>query len=487
MSSSSLSSHRHCNKFAVPLVVDVDGSLVIGDLFIEGVVRLLAVSPLNLLALLFWVAVTVPRGRAALKRRVAEAVMLPPATLVLNPAVVNEIAVAKAAGREIWLASASDELVVAPLAETVGATGCLASDGSINLVGRTKATVLVEKFGKGGFDYIGNERRDLVLWKQARRAIGVNLSESLAREVRAVDDEARFLPGLGGHLLDYFQALRPCHWIKNILVFVPLVAAHETKPELYLMAAGVFTALSACASGTYLWNDLFDLPHDRRHQNKRHRPLASGKIRLLQALSIGTVLVTSGLIIAFWLSITVGLCVLLYVILTFAYSLLFKRKTFIDVIALAVLFALRVLAGAAVVSVALSHWFIAFSFFIFLALALVKRQCDLYALREANQAESSGRAYFVKDLAVLAALGASSSFASTLVLALYIRSPEVHGYYARPEFLWGICLLLVYWLGRMMLLANRGAVGDDPVVFAMGDRASWLAGIGILAMFTAAL
>ena len=217
-----------------PLVVDVDGTLVSGDLLIEGAARLIAASPSSLLALPFWLA----GGRAALKRRIARAVALPPPTLVLNPAVLDEIAAAGAAGREVWLASASDELAVAPLAEAVGAAGCLASDGRTNLAGRTKAAALIERFGEKGFDYIGNERRDLAVWKHARRAIGVNLPASLVQAVRALDEEARFLPGLGGGPLDCFRALRPHQWVKNTLVFVPLVAAHETQAGLYLVAPG---------------------------------------------------------------------------------------------------------------------------------------------------------------------------------------------------------------------------------------------------------
>ncbi len=470
-------------RTAPPLAVDVDGSLVSGDLLIEGAARLLAVSPLSLLALPFRLA----RGRAALKRWIAEAVALPPETLALNPAVLDEIAAAKAAGREVWLASASDKLAVAPLAEAVGAAGCFASDGRTNLAGRAKAAVLVERFGEGGFDYIGNERRDLVVWKRARRAVGVDLSASLARKVRALDSEARLLPGLGGRPLDYLRALRPHQWVKNTLVFAPLIAAHETRIELYLAAAGAFAALAACASGAYLVNDLLDLPHDRRHKSKRRRPLAAGKVALLPAVGMGAALTAGGLALAFALSVAAGLCVLLYLTGTLAYSLLLKRKTFIDVVTLAGLYVARILAGAMAVAVVLSPWFLAFSLFLFLALAVVKRQSELYALRESDRSAAGGRAYFVEDFPVIAALGGASSFASVVILTLYIQSPEVSDLYARPEFLWLLCPLLLYWLGRIALLANRGAVNEDPLVFAMGDRTSWLTFICILAVLAAAM
>ena len=474
-----------------PLVVDVDGSLIGGDLLIEGIARLLAASPLRLFALPFWLASAMARGRAGLKRRIAEAVSLPPDTLAWSPTVLEEIAAAQASGRSVWLASASDARAVSPLAEKVGAAGCLASDGRTNLAGEAKAAALVARFGERGFDYIGNERRDLAVWKRARSAIGVDLPAGLARKVRALDGEARFLAGMGGRPRDWFRALRPHQWVKNVLVFFPLAAAHATDPRPWLVAAGIFAALSAVASGTYVLNDLLDLPHDRRHPAKRRRPMAAGQVPLLPMIGIGAALTAGGLALAFWLSAAAGLWILLYLAVTCAYSLSLKRKIFIDVVTLAMLYAMRVLAGAAAVSVPLSPWLLAFSLFLFLAIAIVKR---LGQLRESDRSTSSGRAYFAEDFPVMAALGAASGFASVVVLALYIQSPEAVERYARPEFLWLICALLLYWLGRMALLAGRSTEHservpgkDDPLLFALRDRTSWLTGLGVLATFAAAL
>ena len=223
-----------------PLVVDVDGALVAGDLSIESALRLIAASPRALFALPLWLLRA--GGRAALKRRIALEVALPPATLVLNPAVVGEISAARAAGREVWLASGSDERAVAPLADAVGADGHLGSDGRTNLTGSAKAAALVDRFGEGGFDYIGNERRDLAVWKHARRVIGVGLSARLARDARALDGAARFLPASGGRPGDFIRALRPHQWIKNVLVFVPLIAAHNTEVARWVEAGVLFIA-----------------------------------------------------------------------------------------------------------------------------------------------------------------------------------------------------------------------------------------------------
>lgn len=288
--------------------------------------------------------------------------------------------------------------------------------------------------------------------------------------------------GSGGPL-DYFKALRPHQWVKNALVFVPAMAAHETQIQLWLAAGGVFVALSACASGAYLFNDWLDLPHDRRHASKRHRPVAAGRVALRPLLAIGAALPAGGLALAFWLSIPTGLCVLLYLLVSLAYSLWLKRQVFIDVVVLGLLYGVRVFAGAVAVSVPLSPWFSAFFLFAFFALAIVKRQSELCALQQANQTAADGRAYLAGDLAAMTALGAASGFTSVVVLALYIQSQQVSALYARPEWLWLICPLLIYWLGRITLIANRGAVDDDPVVFALRDRASWVTGLGILAAF----
>lgn len=470
---------------AVPLIVDVDDALIRGDLLVEGLARLLAAAPLNLCLLPFWLGA----GRAALKRRVASAVTLPPDTLVFNPAVLETIDSARNEGRPVYLASASDELCVAPLADRVGADGYFASDGKENLAGAAKAQKLVARFGAQGFDYVGNEWRDLAVWRQARRAIAVDAAPRLAAEVRKIDPDALFLPRTGGRLQDYLKALRPLHWVKNILVFAPLIAAQIPLSDFasYGLALIAFVALSACASGTYLLNDILDLPHDRQHETKRRRPLASGRIPLIRALALGFVLIIGALAVAAAAAWDLAALVGLYLLVTWSYSLYLKRKIFIDVVALASLYTIRVLAGAAAVTVAVTPWFLGFSIFLFLALAIVKRQRELHGLGQVGQERTSGRAYFVEDLPVLAALAGSSSFAAIVVLALFISSPEVADTYARPELLWLLCPFLTYWLGRMVLLANRGAIHDDPIVFAVRDKASWLVGAVAAALFAAAL
>ena len=342
---------------AIPLVVDVDGSLVRGDLLTEGLLRLFADSPAKLFALPFWLA----GGRAPLKRWLAQQTgTLCATTLVLNPAVLEDIGAARRAGREVWLASGSDEMVVAPLAREVGATGCLASDGHTNLVGHVKAAVLVGRFGERGFDYVGNERRDLAVWKRARRAIGVNLSASLLRQVKALDPDARFHPGLGGGALDFLLALRPRQWMANALVFLPVITAQEVSVGQFWIAAGGFAALSACASSRCITEDLLNLPRDRQQASKRHQPMAAGKTPLPSMIAVASVLGAGGPALAFWLSVAIGIVVLPYAILGLCYLLWFRHNTGVGIFARALFNLYPLIVGTAVMR---SPWSLGFSAF----------------------------------------------------------------------------------------------------------------------------
>ena len=342
---------------AIPLVVDVDGSLVRGDLLTEGLLRLFAGSPAKLFALPFWLAA----GRAPLKRwLVQQTGTLGAATLVLNPAVLEEIDAARRAGREVWLASGSDDMVVSPLAREMGATGCFASDGRTNLVGQLKADALVGRFGERGFDYVGNERRDLAVWRRARRAIGVNLSARLARQVKALDPDARFHPGVGGGVLDFLRALRPRQWMANALAFLPVISAQEVNAGQYWIAAGGFAALSACASSRCIAEDLLNLPCDRQQTSKRHQPMPAGKTPLPSMIGVASALAAGGLALAFWLSTVVGLAVLLYATLGLGYLLWLRHNTRAGVFARALLKLYPLVVGAAVMRVPRSLGFLAF-------------------------------------------------------------------------------------------------------------------------------
>ena len=462
---------------SLPLVVDVDGALVKTSLLAEGMAQMLRESPCTLLIL--------PFGWETLKRKVAQVCPLTPSTLPLDDRIIQEIN--NGAGtREVWLVSGADASAVAPLAEHIQATGFIAAEGGRPLTDLNKSSMVVNRFGEGGYDYVGNSPQPLSLWRHARHVIGVGLPAGSMARLRKMDPTARFLPRCGHGWGDYLQALRPRHWLKNCLVFTPVIAAHEVRAAPYLVTFGLFVALAACVSGTYIFNDLCDLPQDRRRPGTRGRPMAAGKVSLFLVTLMGALLMAGGLLAAFALSVASGLWVMLYLVGTISYSLWIKRLIFADVVLLCLLHTMRILAGAAAVSIAPSGWFLGFSIFAFLALALVKRQTQLGNGKDSRTTLPAHRSYLVEDRSVFSALGAAAGFTAVVILMLFIQSPEVAIKYGRPEFLWLLSPILIYWFGRMTLLANRGMIGEDPLVFVTRDRASWFSGIAFLSVFAAA-
>ncbi len=273
--------------------------------------------------------------------------------------------------------------------------------------------------------------------------------------------------------------LRPHQWLKNILIALPAIALHRFNPYQFIGIALAFVSFSLGASAIYLINDVLDLDHDRAHPTKCHRPIAAGKFPINHALFVAAILAIGALDVAVSLPVGFMLTLAGYLALAMAYSLYFKHQLMADVIVLAMLYGARVIAGAQATDIALSHWLIGFCFFLFLCLALVKRVTQIEF--------PSGRAYLSADSHIMISLMVASGFTAVLTLALYINSPDVMPLYRHPQYLWGICILLVYWLGRAFLLTARGKMHDDPVIFAATDRVSLLTGALAAGVFLVAL
>ena len=274
------------------------------------------------------------------------------------------------------------------------------------------------------------------------------------------------------------RALRPQQWIKNLLLFVPLSLAHHVLDASRLLHVTLgFTAYCLCASGGYVLNDLLDREADRLHPRKRRRPFASGALSARQGSALFVALVGAGLLLATLVGAAFAELLALYLALTVCYSLWLKEQLFIDVLLLSALYSLRVFAGALAAQVEISQWLLGFSLFLFLSLAFVKRFCELRQLPAGSSGEVlARRSYRKEDLGLIQMLGASSGYLSVLVLALYISSSDVMRLYARPQLLWAVCPVLLYWLTRIWFLAGRGELPDDPVLFAAGDPQSYAAG-----------
>ena len=455
---------------AVPVVVDMDGTLIATDVLLEGAVLLLKRNLLNAVRMLGWLV----RGKAWLKARVAEEATQDVAHLPYRPQVLEYLQAARVRGRRIVLATAADTRVAHQVAARLGLfDAVLASDGTLNLAGEQKRRRLVTEFGEKGFDYVGNAAPDLTVWRSARSAVVVGGSAALRRRVAELTELGQVIEGNEASLIDYLKALRVHHWLKNLLLFTPLVASHQiNEPASLAHAVLAFFAFSLCASGVYLLNDLMDLEADRHHPHKRERPIPSGRVSLGMLLVGLPVLLATGLGLSLMLSWRFVAVMGGYLVLNLAYSLRIKAVPILDVLVLAGLYTLRIIAGSVATAVSLSAWLLAFSMFLFLSLALVKRYAELMAMRAVDGARARARGYQLDDAELLASLGGGAGYLAVLVLALYIDTDASHALYDRPQALWAVCVLLLYWISYLWLMAHRKRMDDDPLVFAVRDPVS---------------
>jgi 4-hydroxybenzoate polyprenyltransferase len=470
---------------APPLCVDLDGTLIRSDLLFESLMRLVKRNPCYLLLCVIWLL----RGSAALKANIALRASVNVAALPYNGELLAWLEREAASGRQIWLCTAANEQLATQVARHVGVfAGVIASDARVNLAGERKAQQLVEHFGEQGFDYCGDERRDLPIWQRARAAIVVGRGRSLTRGVAG---RPRLLHTFAAtsrreRVRALWRALRPPQWAKNALLLVPLLAAHRSGDLAALRATALgIVAFSLCASSVYVLNDLLDLDADRAHPRKSARPFASGALSLAVGCALFPALLCAGTLLAAFLPLKFQLSLAAYYALTLGYSFLLKRFVLIDTLALAGMYALRVIAGAGAAAVALSFWLLLFSVFLFLSLAFVKRYAELDTLRRQQRLQAMGRGYQVEDLSVLQSFGTAAGYLSVLVLALYVNSPDIAALYRHPKVIWILCMLVLFWISRVWMTAHRGAMHEDPVVYALCDKVSL--GLGVLAALTVAL
>lgn len=468
----------------VPLVVDVDGTLLRGDSLHDAVTASLRAPRLALRAL----SALASGGRAAFKRVLASNPLADFASMPFNAA-VEELARTRAEeGCQVVLASGADAHVVESIRERLPAgTIGIGSDGKTNLTGRAKAELLVARFGERGFDYVGNSRADVEPWQHARRSyLATTRRVGTPRWASALTFSAVLRDPRPHVARLWARQVRMHQWLKNLLVFLPLIAAHEFG-NLGALAAltGAFFAFSAMASAVYLVNDSIDLSSDRNHARKRTRPLAAGWISPLAALTCAAACSTGAVALA-WLIDPLFLIVLLtYAVLTTAYSFWLKRVALVDIVLLALLYMIRIVGGAVVAAIALSFWFTAVTLFLFLSLALLKRYAEAHEARLQDK-KISGRGYSGDDVHAILALGVASGIAAVLFAATYIQSEAIVKAYPAPTVLWALIPVAFFWVANLWLKAGRGQMHDDPLVFALRDRASVVASAIVVLVFAVA-
>jgi 4-hydroxybenzoate polyprenyltransferase len=469
-------------RAADPLYVDLDGSLLATDSLHEALVATWTRRPWLLPAMPFWVL----QGKARFKARVAAAGPIDPSTLPYRDAVVTHLVAERQAGRRIVLATGAPEQVARRIADHLGLfDDVLATDDGVNLTGVNKLAA-IERHAAGPFQYLGNSAVDLPIWRRASHAFTVaapaSVVETLDRESIATTPLAA---GRAGGPAVWLRALRVHQWAKNLLMFTPAFTAHVIgQADVPLRLLIGFFAFSALASSIYLINDMVDLANDRSHPIKRHRPFAAGTLSVLQGAVLVPVLMAIAALLAFQLPREFQNFLAIYLGLTTAYSFWLKRVVALDTVVLASLYTIRIAAGGAAIAVTVSPWLFAFSMFFFLSLALVKRAGELVAMPPRGDENVKGRGYRRTDLEAVCSLGSASAYAAVVVLTLYINgSTEARTLYQRPGLLYLICPVVLYWVTRIWILARRGEVREDPVVFAITDRVSYAA-LAVMAAIT---
>jgi 4-hydroxybenzoate polyprenyltransferase len=428
-------------SLAAPLIVDLQTDLLRTDAVREG----------------FWLALACGDWRAAAADSAAALEYLSKANpshlakLPMNEAVVEDMRLTRAGGGRVILITDAPAAVAQRFAEALDFVDEAMGDAP---KGAARGEWLAGRFGEGAY--------------------------AVAALAKDGGSDA------SGRLKPYVKALRPHQWVKNLLVFLPMIAAHRLDESTLTLSILAFVAFSLVASSVYILNDLLDLGADRAHPRKRFRPMASGAVPLGNAGLTVIACLVAGFALAFFASANFVAALSAYTLLTIAYSLYLKREPVIDICVLAALYTMRIVAGAAAAGIALSVWLLAFSIFIFLSLAAMKRQTELVDNLQSGRKKPEGRGYRVDDLPIVEMMSVTAGYVAVLVLALYLTAPNVAGLYAAPEYLWAVCAVLLYWISRAVMIAHRGEMHDDPIVFALRDRISQACGLIVLAALAAA-
>lgn len=482
-----------------PLCVDLDGTLVKSDTLVDSTLALARHQPAMLLRIPGWLF----SGKAALKRHITSAVTLDVAHLPYNRELLQFLEQQRAEGRPIYLATAADSALAERIAAHLGLfSGVLASDGALNLAGVNKLAAFRKTFGDN-FCYIGNASADLPLLENCLNPMVANPTRGLLSALRkARITPARVFTEKASPLKAWFKAIRIHQWAKNILLFLPMVLAHALSPPLLVVSLIAFLSFGFCASATYIVNDLLDIEADRQHPRKRRRPFASGDLSALTGIGVVFIFLIVSLALALalphvlehiapqlalkrpyhflvWLGI--------YAVTTLAYSLRLKRAVLVDVIVLSGLYTIRILAGSAASGVEASAWLGSFSIFFFLSLAFVKRFAELTNLRDRGGEIAKGRGYHISDIEQLRSFGSASGYVSVAVFTLYISNLDAAQLYSHTKRLWLLIPVLLLWISRLWLLASRGELDEDPVIYAVTDSRSLMLGVIVLAIVLSAL
>lgn len=449
-----------------PLIVSLENTLVRTDFVWEALALYIRTRFLQLWRLGVWWF----EGKASFRNKLLQATAPAAENLPYDQDLLVHLKKEREKGRRLVLITSQPRFIADSVATHTGLFDHVhAAESGVAFDMHAKAHLLLEVYGNNGFDYIGSQIGDREMWKSSRTAY------SVAKRPLHIADE-RYTEQIGaarrGRAEALIKALRPRQWLKNLLVFVPMLAGHDISVTVAFQSLLAFVAFSLCASSAYLLNDTLDAADDRVHPTKRSRPIAAGTLPIAVALCACPLLAVAALLLSAAVNTSLLAIVSLYLLSTLSYSLYLKRVLMVDIVTLAILYSMRILGGSAATGIEPSFWLLAFSFFIFLSLALLKRHSELYNLEQLGKEKTAGRGYTTADRGPIGIMGLNSAFLSVLIFILYFESQNALIQYDSPAWLAGIVPLLVFWLGRLWILSYRGQVNEDPILYVSRDRVS---------------
>jgi len=450
-----------------PLYVDLDGTFIKSDTLFESLLVVSKRNPFIIFMCFIWIF----KGKSFMKAKLAQLADIAMELMPLNTEFYDFLLDEKAKNRQIILATASNEKYAQNVCRNYDIfDSYMSSDASTNLKGAQKLYKIQEQSTR--FAYAGNSSEDFVIFAQAEESYLVNPTKK-ARKLSLKSKVSRVFDDERKSIKVWLKQLRVHQWLKNLLLFVPLLVTKGfTHIDTIMLSVLGFISFSCLASATYIINDLLDLQSDRSHQRKKFRPIAAGLISIVQAKAMALVLFAISLAIALSIEGAFVLVLATYLALTLFYSFKVKQYIILDVLTLAMLYTIRIIAGAAILNVPVSFWLLSFSMFIFSSLALVKRCSELKSLANENKTQAKGREYETADFNVLMNFGTSLSMLAVLMFSFYINNNILTNQFQAPTILWLIIPALCYWLMRMWVKTSRGEMHDDPIIFSIKDKGS---------------
>ena len=458
------------------LFVDLDGTLIKSDLLFECLVPIIKNYFYAIFLAPFWLL----KGKAYLKDKFSDLVSINPEILPYNNNVLEYIRKEKENGSKIILATASNIKLAKSISDYLGIfDDVIASSKEENLKGKNKLNKIKLYIKNNNinkeFSYIGDSEADVKIFNETNIPIVVG-NKNVFNKIKSKNDKTTFVDGENDFSLKkFFKMIRTYLWVKNFLIFLPLILAHKfLDVNLLLKALVAFFSFSFLASSVYIINDIMDVESDRIHPSKKNRPIASGAVKISSALKVAFILMPLSFIISIFLGKEFLFVLLTYFITTSCYSFYLKKIMLVDILILSLLYTVRIFAGGVALNIYLSPWLFMFSLFFFFSLACAKRYSELYAVRNNLQDEIKGRGYQAQDLEQIQIFGSSSGYIAILIFALYIQSDISMKLYKTPSFFWALCPIMLYWISRVWLLSHRGQMTQDPIIFALKDKVSYV-------------